>query len=89
MCIRDRGLCGVRAGFPVDEVVPPDVAAVGHRDIVTRALQDDHSLDTRGAGDGAIHVGLELDNLAAAPTAVRGEDDTSLAVVDPVLDRLA
>jgi hypothetical protein len=35
-----------------------------------------------------VDVGLELDDLAAPPAAVRGDDETGLAVVDAVLERL-
>ncbi len=45
-------------------------------------------MDGRGAREGLVDVGLELDDLAAPPAAVGGDDELGLAVVDAILDRL-
>ena len=84
--VEGLGLVGVRSADP--GVLPPDVAALDHVDRVAATFDDDDGLDGRGALEGLVDVGLELDDLAAAPAAVGGDDELGLAVVDAVLERL-
>ena len=69
-----EGLGLVLGGLARDDVMPPAVAAVGHRDVLARALEDDHALDARRPGKRPVDVGLQLHDLAAAPAAVGGDD---------------
>jgi hypothetical protein len=89
----ERRLGFVRAGLVQvrgagHEVVPPEVAARGHGDLVAAAAEDDDVLDAGRVRQGAIDAALELDDPAAAPAAVGGDDQPRLAVVDAVLDGL-
>ena len=79
----------VPGGLAADGVVPPYVAALGHRDVLAGSLQDDHALDARRSRQRPVDARLKLDHLAPPPAAVGGDDDPRLAVVDAVLDRLA
>ena len=45
-------------------------------------------MDGRRAVECLVHIGLQLDDLAAPPAAVGGDDELGLAVIDAVLDRL-
>ncbi len=78
----------VRARRTGNKVVIPAIAALDHRHRRAGALQHDHMLHARRAGEGAVHVGLELDGLAPAPAGIRGDDELRLAVVHAVLDGL-
>jgi len=75
--------------LPGHAVMPPSVSALGKRHGLAGALEHNHMLHGRGARQGAVHVGLQLNNLPPAPSAIGGDDELGLAVVDPVLDRLA
>ncbi len=70
------------------ELMPPEVPARGHGDLIPAALEHDDVLHAGGVWQGAIDACLELDDPAPAPAAVRGDDQLRLAVVDPVLDGL-
>ncbi len=48
-------------------------------------LDDDHVLHGWAAFEGLVHGALELDDLAVVVTAVHGDDQLGLAVVDPPL----
>lgn len=48
----------VRVGLAVDDVVPPDVAALGPRHVLAGAPHDENLLDA-GAGDRLVGGGLE------------------------------
>src|SRR5581483_10269650 len=63
-----------RALLPRD-VVPPAVAPGFHRHVVAGALVDEHVLDRRAAGrERFVDRFLELDDVAAARAAIRGDD---------------
>ena len=70
------------------EVVPPHVAAVGHRDVVRGAAQHEHLLDRRALGHRGVGRLLERHDAAAAPGAVAGDEHLGLGVLDPVAERV-
>ena len=81
----EEGILGVE-GFGVvlggglgDGVVPPDVAAVLHGDLLLGAAEHDDALDLVAAfaGEGLVDVVLEGDDAAAAPAAVGGDHGRS------------
>ena len=65
------------------ELVPPMVAARRPGDRRAGPPADDHVFERGANGRGGIGVFLERDQLAAAITAVGGEQDLGLAVLDP------
>ena len=71
-----------------DRIVPPDIAARGHRDGRAGTPQHEHGLDARAAlGEGCVGSGLELDHLTATPAAVGGDHAARAGVLDPVFQR--
>ena len=84
---RDRRAVGRLA---LDDVVPPDIAALGHRHgrRVPEAAHDEDMLDAGAPVDGLVGRRLQLDRLAAAPAPVRGDDELRLGVVDARRERL-
>ena len=73
------------AGLALGDVVPPVVAAVLHRHVVTGAFEYDHVVDAVAA---VIHrlvdVLFQRDDLAGAVAAVSGDDDRGAGVIDAV-----
>ena len=69
------------------QVVPPEVAARGERDVLTGA-PDDHDLLHIAALEGFVDGGLERVGLAAAEAAVGGDHQLRPGVVDAVAQRL-
>ena len=70
------------------QLVPPEVAARLHVDLLIAAIEDDALLDRRRLGQGGIDVLLERHDLAAPPAAVGGDDQLGLGVVVAVGDGL-
>ena len=73
-------------GLAVDEVVPPDVAALDDgrlRGGVAEPPDHQDVLDGRRLGDRLVDGRLERHRLAAAVAAVGGDDELRLGVVDP------
>src|SRR5690606_14729344 len=68
----------------VDEVVPPDVAAFLHRHFVLRAANDEHLLNRRTFWQRFIDGLLQIDDLAAPPSAVGRNDEFGFRVAIPV-----
>ena len=82
-------LLGCAVGVcPLDEVVPPHVAACLHVDRLSGALEHDHGLDVGTLFERLVHVLLERHDAAAAPATVRREQHGRLRVVDPLADGL-
>lgn len=77
-----EGLRGVLGGLASDDLVPPDVAALGEGGVLAGALHDEHVLDLRALGDGLVNGGLEGAGLAAAVAAVGGDDQLGVGVLD-------
>jgi hypothetical protein len=71
----------------VHGLVPPQVAALIHLDVVLAALDDQHVLDRGGVGQRLVRVGLERRDLAAPVAAVGGDQHLRLGVVDAVAQR--
>ena len=78
----------VDVGLAVDEVVPPEVAALLHVDLATGAAYDEHVLDARSVLDRLVYRGLERHGRAAAILPVRRDDELGLRVVDTRAQRL-
>jgi hypothetical protein len=76
----------VPVGLPVDDLVPPDVAALRHcraaLDGVPEPSCDEDVLDRRAGLECLVDGRLEGGRLAAPPTAVGGDDELRLAVLD-------
>src|SRR6185437_15537801 len=69
-----------------DHLVPPDIALLIHGHGLVGALVDDDPLHAGAtAGEGLVGRGLELDDVASAPTAVRGDDELRSRVLDALL----
>ena len=83
-----EGFGFVRIRRAVPGIVPPDIAALLHRDGVVATFDHDHRLHGGRALDGLVDVGLEFDDLAAPPAAVGGDDELGATVIDTVLDGL-
>jgi hypothetical protein len=82
-------ICSGRVGGDlVGLLVPPEVTAGGHGDLVAGAAEDENLLDERALLEGGVDNGLGGDRLATTATLVRGEEDLGLAVVDTVAERL-
>ncbi len=65
----------------IDDLVPPDVAAFGHRHVlglVADPAGDQDVLDRGGFLEGLVDGRLELRRLAAPPAAVGGDDELRL-----------
>ncbi len=86
LAVERRGLAlGALRG---DQLVPPHVAALAHLDLVADALEHQHFLDRLALLQRLIDILLELDDLPAPPSAVRGDTDLGFGVVDPIGQRL-
>ncbi len=83
-----EGLRLMGVGLGVDDVGPPDVAALGPVDVLPGALDHDDARDVGAAGQGLVEDRLEAARGAAAVAAVRGDHDLGLRVGDPVDERL-
>ncbi len=70
------------------DFVPPDVAALAHLDLVADALEHQYFSHRRTLLQRLIDVLLELDDLPAPPSAVRGDADLRFRVVDSIRQRL-
>lgn len=83
---RDRG--AVRLDL-LDLLVPPNVAALSHVDIIASALDNETVLDdTIRLSDGRVDDGLGCDCLATTLALVGGDHDTGIAVDNTVSQRL-
>ena len=71
-----------------DEVVVPDVAALGPVDVATGTAHDEDGLDVRTVGQRRVGVALEGDDAAAADALVGGDHGAAVRVQDAVLERL-
>ena len=71
-----------------DQLVPPDVAPLAHLDLVADALEHEHFADRIALLQRVIDILLELDDLPAPPSAVRGDTDLRFGVVDSIGQRL-
>jgi hypothetical protein len=71
-------------GGEADGLVPPDVAAGLHVDVVLGAPHDEDRLHARAAAERLVDGGLERQHLAAAVAAVGRDDDLGRGVDDPV-----
>jgi hypothetical protein len=80
------GLVGV--GLAVDDVVPPDVAALVPVDLGLGAAHDEDLLHRVGVLKRLVDGGLEGGGLAAPELPVGGHDDLALGVVDAGVQRL-
>jgi hypothetical protein len=89
-CSESCGLGLVGVGLAVDDVVPPDVAAVVPVDVVAGAAHDEDLLDRVGqCCERLVDGGLEGGGRDRAGTAaVGGDDDLGLGVVDAAAQRL-
>src|SRR5713101_6662117 len=77
-----RGLAfGALAG---NQLVPPEVAPFAHLNLVADPFQHDDFLDRLTLFQRLIDIFLELDDLSAAPSAVGGDTDLRLRVVDSI-----
>ena len=74
------GLVGV--ALAVDDVVPPDVAALDPVDLGLGAAHDEHLLDRVVVLERLVDGGLERGGLAAPELPVGGDDHLALGVVD-------
>jgi len=83
--VEGLGLVGVGRAHP--GVLPPHITALDHVDRVAAALDHQDRLHGRRVFDGLVDVRLELDDLAAPPAAVRGDDALALRVVVAIRDR--
>src|SRR5208282_294584 len=70
-----------------NELVPPQVAPFAHLDLVADPLEHDDFLDRWALFQRLIDIVLELDDLPAAPSAVRGNTYLRFRVVDPIGQR--
>ena len=73
-------------GRAIPSFLPPDIATLNHANRCAGPLDNDDCLNGRRIVERLVHVGLELDDLAAPPAAVGGNNELGLAVVKPVLD---
>jgi len=70
-------------------LVPPDIDARLHRDLVAAAAQHDDPLDFPVFGDRLVHSGFERHHTAAPPPAIGGDDGDRPGILQAVIDRLA
>src|SRR6185503_15301468 len=59
-----------------------------HRHVMPDPFDDDHVLDRGAAFKRLIHRALELDDLPVVVTAIHGNDQLGLAVIDTTLQRV-
>jgi len=71
-----------------DDVVPPDVATVLHRDVVLRAPQHEAALDRRRLVHRDVGALLQRHHVAATPRTVGRDEELRLGVVDAVAQRV-
>ncbi|MGW9803208.1 hypothetical protein ACUW6W_001297 [Micrococcus sp. 093350064-1] len=87
--LRVEGARGVGVRLAVHDVVPPQVSALGPRDVpVARAVQDEDVLDRVVPGHGLVRVGLHGDGGTAAELAVGGDEQLGARVLDAEPQRL-
>ena len=73
----------VLGGLPLDDLVPPHVAALGPGDLLAGAADDQHVLDAVGpCATRVVDGGLERGRLAAPVAAVGGDDQLGVGVLD-------
>ena len=75
-------------GLGLDQLVPRDVAPLGHRDLAARALSDDDLADGRARLERLVRVPLQRDERAAPVALVLRQQDLAAHVVQPVGERL-
>ena len=76
---------GARAGhWQRHQLVIPVIAARLHRDVVASALDHNHRIDHRRTANSFIDRVFELDDFAAQPGAIAGNQDAALGVFDAV-----
>lgn len=68
--------------------MPPLVTTLNPSDRVASVLQHDDGLDVGALLESLVSQGLDVDDLATTATLVGSEDDTGLAVVDAIRERL-
>ena len=71
-----------------NDVVPPDVAARGPRDVITGAAQDEAGPHAGRLSHRLVGDGLHGNHLAAAEGAIGGDEQAGLTVVQPRAERL-
>ena len=74
----------VLARGAVDDVVPPDVAALGPRDVLPGAAYDEHVAHVGALLERLVDGRLQRRRRAAAVATVGGDHDARVAVLDPV-----
>ena len=70
------------------QIVIPMIAADFHRHFMSHAFDNDHVLHGRTAFDRFIHRSFQLDDLPVLKSAVAGDDQLRLAVIDAALKRV-
>ena len=92
-CVEDEegmlaveGLGDVDIGLTIDDVVPPDIAALVPLDVDAGALDDKHIGDRGRVDDSLVNRGLEGEDGATPVLAVGGDDELGLGVVDAALE---
>lgn len=82
-----HGAVAVRGGLGVNNVVPPEVAAVLHGGVLAGAFHDQHGFHLQvavfvvgGGAEGVVDDGFEGEGFAAAELAVGGDDDAGAGV---------
>jgi hypothetical protein len=81
-----------RLGLIGDELVPPHISALHPFDralFLANTLQHDHLFDEAGFRERVVHVLLQRDDIPASESAIGGDDDARLGILDPINDRLA
>jgi hypothetical protein len=86
--LRVHGLRGDVRGPLLDLLVPPPVAALGHRHIGSGALEDQAVGDIGALLQRIVDDLLGADELATALALVTGDDDLGLGINDPVTQRV-